>query len=75
MTAARRESDAVERPFVAVVSESFARRYWPGEDPIGRHSEFGSADRTVIGVAGDIHVRGLVQASEPQVYLSYQQVR
>lgn len=30
------ESDTRERPFVAVVSESFARNYWPGLDPLGR---------------------------------------
>jgi putative ABC transport system permease protein len=59
---------------VAVVSESFAKRIWPGQDPIGRRFQFGLADRTVVGVAGDIRVRGLERGSEPQVYLSHQQV-
>jgi putative ABC transport system permease protein len=59
---------------VAVVSESFAKRIWPGQDPIDRRFQFGLADRTVVGVAGDIRVRGLERGSEPQVYLSYQQV-
>jgi putative ABC transport system permease protein len=68
------EQDTGDRPFVAVVSESFARRYWPDEDPIGRHFDFALADRTVVGVVGDIRVRGLEQPSEPQVYLSYKQV-
>jgi predicted permease len=68
------EADAFDRPYVAVVSESFARRYWPKESPLGRHFEFGLHDREVIGVVGDIRVRGLERASEPQVYLSYKQV-
>lgn len=69
-----RESDAFDQPFVAVVSESFARRYWPDADPIGKRFHFGLSDRTVVGVAGDVRVRGLDRPSEPQVYLSYQQV-
>jgi predicted permease len=68
------EADTQQRPFVAVVSESFARRYWPGRDPIGRHFEFAFADREVVGVVGDVRFRGLERASEPQVYLPSQQV-
>ena len=67
-------ADTQERPFVAVVSESFAKRYWPGEDPIGRHFDFGLADREVVGVVGDVRFRGLERESEPQVYVSSQQV-
>ncbi len=68
------ETDTADRPYVAVVSESFVRRYWPDELPLGRHFDFGLHDREVIGVVGDIRVRGLEATSEPQVYLSYQQV-
>jgi predicted permease len=70
-----RDSDTRDSPFVAVVSESLAERHWPGQDPIGRHFQFGPAgERTVVGVVSDIRVRGLERASEPQVYLSHQQV-
>jgi putative ABC transport system permease protein len=68
------ELDTNDRQYVAVVSDSFARRYWPGEDPIGRHFLFAFADREIVGVVGDIHVRGLARTSEPQVYASYKQV-
>ncbi|MGH9821795.1 MAG: ABC transporter permease [Blastocatellia bacterium] len=68
------ESDTADQAFVAVVSESFVRRYWPGENPIGRHFQFGSHDRVVAGVVGDIRVRGLERTSEPQVYLPYKQI-
>jgi predicted permease len=67
------ESDTVDRPYVAVVSESFVRRYWPNEQPIGRHFNFAFHDHEVIGVVGDIRARGLERTSEPQVYLSSKQ--
>jgi predicted permease len=69
------ESDTSTSPFVAVVSQSFAQRYWPHEDPSGKHFQFVFHDRMVVGVVGDIHVRGLERTSEPQVYLSYRQVQ
>ena len=68
------ESDAADRPWAAVVSESFVKRYWPDEQPIGRHFTFGLHDREVVGVVSDIRVRGLERTSEPQVYLPYKQV-
>jgi predicted permease len=68
------ETDRRGQPFVAVVSESFARRHWPGQDPLGKRFNVAVAERTVVGVVGDVRVRGLERASEPQVYLPYQQV-
>ena len=68
------DSDTHERPFVAVVSESFARREWPGQDPIGKTFGFALSDRTVVGVVDDVRVRGLERTSEPQVYLPSGQV-
>jgi predicted permease len=68
------ESDTGDAPLVAVVSESFGRRYWPGEDPLGRQFLLASQPRTVAGVVGDVRVRGLEASSEPQVYLPSRQV-
>jgi predicted permease len=69
------DADTMEaRPYAAVVSESFARRHWPGQDPIGRRFEFALEERAIVGVVPDVRVRGLEQASEPQIYLSHQQV-
>jgi predicted permease len=75
-------SDTQTAGYVAVVSQSFADRYWPGEDPLGRHFTLGTGanerqaigDRIVVGVAGDVRVRGLERESEPQVYLPSPQV-
>ncbi len=67
------DTDTPERALVAVVSESFVQRYWPNTDPIGKTFEIRSQTRTVVGVAGDIKVRGLERTSEPQVYIPARQ--
>ena len=68
------DRDGPTAPFVAVIGESLAHRLWPGQNPIGRQLNVAFFDRTVVGVVGDISVRGFERASEPQVYLSAQQV-
>lgn len=68
------DSDSDKSQFVAVVSESFVKQYWPNENPLGRQFDFGFATRTVVGVVGNVRVRGVERFSEPQVYLSYKQV-
>ncbi len=68
-------ADTLDRQNVAVVSQSFVRQYFPGRDPLGQTFNFALADRTIVGVVGDVKVRGLERQSEPQVYLPYRQVR
>jgi predicted permease len=63
------DGDRSDRSWVAVVSASFAERYWPGQDPIGKTFRHLDDTRTVVGVVGDIRVRGLERTSEPQMYL------
>ena len=69
------DSDTLTTPLVAVVSESFAQRYFPNQDPIGRSFAIGFDARTIIGIVGDIKVRGLERTSEPQVYAPASQQR
>jgi len=68
------EADTQDRPLVVVISESFAKNYWPGQDPLGRTLKIMLSERTVVGIVGDVRVRGLERDSEPQVYLPYRQV-
>jgi predicted permease len=68
------EADTSDRGWVAVVSASFAERYWPGQDPIGRTFRHRGQVRTVVGVVGDVRVRGLERNSEPQMYLPAEQI-
>jgi predicted permease len=53
---------------VAVVGRSLAERLWPGQDAIGRQMTFGGLSWDVVGVVGDVAVRGLEQPSIPQAY-------
>jgi putative ABC transport system permease protein len=62
---------------VAVVSESLARRAWPGEDPIGRRLKLGAPDAetdllSVVGVVPDTRYRDLV-APSPTIYVALRQ--
>ena len=68
------EADTSERAWVAVVSASFAERYWPGQDAIGKTFRHRDRPRTIVGVVGDIKVRGLERTSEPQIYLPAEQI-
>ena len=52
---------------IALVNESFARQFFPGEDPVGKRFKEGGPERkdawiTVVGVVGDMHRRGLNRA-------------
>jgi predicted permease len=67
-------SDTLQTAPVAVVSESFTRRHWPGEDGLGRRFHMADLEWTVVGIVGDVRVRGLERPSEPQLYLPYRQV-
>lgn len=58
--------DQREGLWVAVVSESLARRYWPGESAVGKQIKYGPIDgdapwRTIVGVAGDVEENGDIE--------------
>jgi putative ABC transport system permease protein len=67
------EHDTAEKPFVVVINETMARKYWPGEDPIGKRL-LDPRDRTppaeVIGVVGDVKHFGLDDQAEEYIYTS-----
>jgi predicted permease len=68
-------NDSLDTPRVAVVSQSFARQHFPDRDPLGQQFAVAFDVRTVVGVVGDIRVRGLERESEPQVYMPASQQR
>ena len=57
------DADDATRAPIAIVSESVAQRYWPGQDPIGKRVQFttGSPWATVVGVAADTRYRQLTR--------------
>ena len=55
-------SDVVDRPAVIVVSESMAKRFWPGQNPIGKRLTMSFSperSREVVGLVGDVKGDGL----------------
>jgi putative ABC transport system permease protein len=74
------DDDRENAPKVAILSESAARRLWPGENPIGKRIRDkygswyagGSEWKTVVGVAEDTHFRAL-RESTPMLYLPWRQ--
>ena len=57
------DADDATRAPIAIVSESVAQRYWPGQDPIGKRVQFttGSPWATVVGIAADTRYRQLTR--------------
>jgi predicted permease len=67
------EADGSSAPLVAVVSESFVQTRLGGRDAIGQTITMRDQTRTIVGVVGDVRVRGLERTNEPQVYVPYTQ--
>jgi len=71
------ESDQPGAPDVAVVSEAMARRYWPGEDPVGKRFSFSDGGHgpwtTVVGEVGSVHYNRLTAEPEGELYTPYRQ--
>jgi putative ABC transport system permease protein len=56
--------DVEGAPRAVVVNEALARRYFPGEDPVGRELDRG----TIVGVVGDVRQVRLDRPAEPELY-------
>ena len=70
-----RQSDSLTSLPVAIVSEKFAARYWPGENPLSRRIRLAGAGSwlTVIGVAKDTRYTPWTVEIAPAIYQSYRQ--
>jgi predicted permease len=69
-------ADNQQAPKVLIVNETFARQFWPGQNPIGKHVIVGRwpEPAEVVGVANDIKNRGLSQEPQAQVYIPFAQL-
>jgi putative ABC transport system permease protein len=67
--------DRPDKPHVAIVNQSLARRYFPNQDPVGRRISFddGKQWTQIVGVTGDVRERTLDQAPKDLIYLPYAQ--
>ena len=74
------ERDERNGPAVAIVTEAFAKQFFPGEDPIGKRIVVdGSVEpgkppvREIVGLVGDMHLISLKTPPKPQIYVPYPQ--
>lgn len=68
------DHDNKDAPSVMIIDDSFAKRYWPDEDAVGKQVKFerDATPRTVIGVVGRVRMEGLEDDSgRVQAYFSY----
>ena len=69
------DADRADTLQVIVINEAMARRFWPGQNPLGRRLTMGQNDRwiTVVGVVADVHHRGLDAIPRPEMYRPHTQ--
>ncbi|MGE5321501.1 MAG: FtsX-like permease family protein [Actinomycetota bacterium] len=75
-------TDTGKSDHVVIVNEAFAKKYWPGQDPIGQQiliahglgPEFEEPQRQVIGVVGSVTETGLAKGLVPVMYVPESQV-
>ncbi len=69
-------ADDAAAPRVLMVNETVARRFWPRENPIGKHILVGraTAPSEVVGVIGDMRNVGVAADVQPEIYLPFAQL-
>jgi len=72
------DSDGAETPRISVISQSLARRYFPGENPLGKRIKIGGANSdapwlTIVGVVKDVHYSWIVKEEVPTIYRPFRQ--
>ena len=69
--------DNLEAPPVVIINEAMARRYWPGEDPIGKRVTVtivaGEQPRELVGIVGDTPNSRWDRAASPRLYAPHAQ--
>ncbi len=67
------EQDATGAPRVAIIDESLAQQYWPGEDPLGQQILEGGVQSTIVGIVGHTQQSDLATADQGVFYYSFYQ--
>jgi predicted permease len=63
------DADARSTQDVIVCNEAYAARYWPGQNPIGKHIKSDGAWRTVVGIVANSQSNDLSETPQPFLYL------
>jgi predicted permease len=65
--------DRKDAPRVCIINQTMAQRFWPGQNPIGRHVGTWDHQWTIAGVVKDIKYHSLSEAPEPFLYFPFRQ--
>jgi predicted permease len=73
------EAELTSASLAVVVSERVVKRFWPGQDPIGKRIKFGQLTSStgswlsIVGVVGEVKYRGLPDnpTGDPDIYLPF----
>jgi putative ABC transport system permease protein len=66
--------DNAQTPRVVIINQALAHRYWPNENPVGKHIIVGRQPPSeVVGVAEGVKNNGLAVDSQPQLYFPFSQ--
>jgi putative ABC transport system permease protein len=69
------DADTGQSPKVVIINEAMARRYWPNQNPVGKHIAVGrQTPAEIIAVAANLKNTGLAIDSQPQLYLPFRQL-
>jgi predicted permease len=66
--------DRADAPFVLVVNQALAKRYFADRSPVGQSLDFGSLKVPIDGLVGDVHQSAVDETPEPRMYVSVLQV-
>lgn len=71
------DRDVANAPGVVIVSAALARKYWPGESPVGKRLRFNDNPSapwlTVVGLVGDVRQLGMSEQPPPLLFFPYEQ--
>jgi predicted permease len=73
------DTDTVSAPWAVIVNQSFARKYFPGEEPLGKQIRTASGGEhqfsPIVGIIEDTRQKSLSDEIEPEVHISYRQLK
>jgi len=67
------DTDGPLAPTVSIINETTARRFFPGQDPVGQEIRFWGVNRRIVGVVRDEKILGLSREAPPAVYVPFAQ--
>jgi putative ABC transport system permease protein len=66
-------ADGPESQRVVIITQTMARRFWPGSDALGRSIKIDKQDTQIVGIAEDAKTENMLETPTPYMYLPFAQ--